>query len=117
MGFILYIMFLHWLADFVFQTDEMAKNKSTSWKWLFAHIAMYTSVLFVGLAYAACYNLPAEFINNWHDMFGVITYRLAWFFIYTRLSTGPFTLLDRRHYVAHHLTPLESWKRFTSSLS
>lgn len=46
---ILYVLFLHWLGDFVFQTDAMAKNKSTSWMWLCHHITAYQTVLFVGL--------------------------------------------------------------------
>lgn len=39
-------LLIHFLADFVFQTDWMAKNKSTSWKALCLHITEYTSVLF-----------------------------------------------------------------------
>lgn len=46
---ILLLMFLHWLADFIFQTDEMAKNKSTSFKWLTKHVLTYSGVLFAGL--------------------------------------------------------------------
>lgn len=40
------ICFIHFLADFVFQTDWMAKNKSKSWKALCLHITEYTGVLF-----------------------------------------------------------------------
>jgi hypothetical protein len=58
---ITYLAFLHWLADFVFQTDEMAKNKSTSWKWLAAHILTYGSVLFTGLYIVALANCTAPF--------------------------------------------------------
>lgn len=43
---IIYILFAHFIADFICQTDEMAQNKSTSWKWLSIHITVYTSVLF-----------------------------------------------------------------------
>lgn len=56
-----YLAFLHWLADFVFQTDEMAKNKSTSWKWLAAHILTYGSVLFTGLYVVALANCTEPF--------------------------------------------------------
>jgi len=51
--FITYLAFLHWLADFVFQSDAMAKNKSTSWKWLAAHVITYSCVMFVGLCLPA----------------------------------------------------------------
>ena len=45
----IYFLLVHWLADFVFQTDWMAKNKSTSSIALIAHIAGYTLVLIISL--------------------------------------------------------------------
>jgi len=39
------VLFAHWIADFVAQTDWMAKNKSKNNKALFVHVAMYTGVL------------------------------------------------------------------------
>lgn len=37
----------HWLADFFFQTDNMAKNKSISNDWLGKHVAVYSLGLFL----------------------------------------------------------------------
>lgn len=48
-GLLIYILFLHFLADFVFQSDEMAKGKSKSLKWLAEHIKVYAPVLNTGL--------------------------------------------------------------------
>jgi hypothetical protein len=39
---IVLILLIHFLADFALQTDEQAKKKSTSVKWLSYHIATYT---------------------------------------------------------------------------
>lgn len=39
------ILLLHFISDFIFQSDEMAKNKSTSVKWLTIHVLIY-SILF-----------------------------------------------------------------------
>ena len=38
------ILIIHWFADFVLQTDQMAKNKSTSNYWLTKHVYRYTTV-------------------------------------------------------------------------
>lgn len=48
---ILIILFIHWVADFLYQTKDMAVNKSSSNLWLFRHVAVYSSVwFFVGIA-------------------------------------------------------------------
>lgn len=41
------IILLHWFADFVLQTDWQAKNKSTSNRALFEHVASYSMLWFL----------------------------------------------------------------------
>ena len=36
------LLFLHWISDFIFQSDYVAKNKSKSNKILLQHIVTYT---------------------------------------------------------------------------
>lgn len=36
------VMLVHFLADFIFQSDEMANNKSKSIRWLSYHTLVYT---------------------------------------------------------------------------
>ena len=38
---IIYLMFLHWLFDFKFQSHKMATNKSKSVEWLSLHCSVY----------------------------------------------------------------------------
>ena len=46
---VLAIILIHWLADFVFQTDKMAKGKSKNWNDLLSHTGTYSFVwLFIG---------------------------------------------------------------------
>lgn len=39
---ILYILLAHWIADFVLQSDNDAKNKSKNWANLLNHTAIYS---------------------------------------------------------------------------
>ncbi len=48
-GIIIWALFIHFIADFVFQTDRMAKEKSKSILALERHVLVYTLVIFVGM--------------------------------------------------------------------
>ena len=54
---IILIMFVHWLYDFFFQTDEMANNKSKSNYYLGQHVIIY--------AWGLLLVSPFLFPNNW----------------------------------------------------
>ena len=70
---IIFILFLHWFADFFCQTDEMAINKSKDWVILTIHSYTYFVVLCIGIFCYGLYdfnykpvylflNFPAHFI-------------------------------------------------------
>lgn len=48
LALVFYIMMWHWLSDFVFQSDWMAKQKSSSNKILAMHVAMYMLIMLSG---------------------------------------------------------------------
>lgn len=54
------LIFTHWIADFVCQTDNMAKNKSKSNKWLGKHVLTYMGVLSIFAIYAG-FNIPGKY--------------------------------------------------------
>ena len=50
---ILVILFYHWFADAVMQTNEMATNKSKSWEALLLHTVLYSYLWIIpGIVYA-----------------------------------------------------------------
>jgi hypothetical protein len=72
------ILICHWLADFFFQTDEMAKGKSSDNEWLSAHVGVYSLGLLAvvllnynvwehaGIAVAwLAINAVAHFFTDW----------------------------------------------------
>ena len=62
---IIALVWLHFIADFVFQTDKMAMNKSTSNLWLGLHVLIYTiPFLLFGWKFALV-NGVCHFITDW----------------------------------------------------
>lgn len=44
-----YMFILHFIADFLLQSREMGKNKSSNYTYLFKHISIIFAVIFIGL--------------------------------------------------------------------
>lgn len=43
------LLFIHWVGDYLLQSNKMAVMKSQSIKWLTIHVLVYTAVLLVGV--------------------------------------------------------------------
>lgn len=48
-GVIIFILLIHFLADFGLQTHEQSQKKSSSNKFLFYHVAVYSGIWFLAL--------------------------------------------------------------------
>jgi len=56
------IIIIHWIADFVLQTDKMAKGKSKNWIDLLSHTLTYSGFwLFIGSVYWFTFNPAYKF--------------------------------------------------------
>jgi len=61
-----FILFLHWLGDFVLQSDWMAKNKSHSIKALSFHVFIYGAGFFIFFGWRfALINMIAHFVVDY----------------------------------------------------
>jgi len=43
------ILFIHWVGDYLLQTNEIAAKKSKSIRWLTLHVLLYTIALLIGV--------------------------------------------------------------------
>lgn len=59
------LIWMHFIADFICQTNEMAQNKSSSNKWLIAHVLVYTAPFVVFGPLFALINGIAHFITDY----------------------------------------------------
>lgn len=63
---VLALVWLHFLADFVLQSDEVARGKSTSNKILLHHVCLYSiPFVFFGIVFALV-NGVLHFVTDWY---------------------------------------------------
>ena len=89
------IICVHYVADFIFQAEEWANNKSKSNTALFKHVITYSS-LWILPAYALLANLRPGESSEWY------VYSALLFFILTFLS----------HFITDYITSRIVSKRF-----
>jgi hypothetical protein len=46
---IIYVLFVHFVSDYVFQSNSIIEYKSKHWVWLMIHVLSYISILTVGI--------------------------------------------------------------------
>lgn len=76
---IMLILLVHWFADFHFQSDEMAKGKSTSWTLLTQHVVIYTFTWIVwSFALFETWKYPVSEIWIKCGIFAGVTFFFHW---------------------------------------
>lgn len=67
---VIFILFIHWVADFVLQSNDMATKKSTKNSWLLAHTGCY-SLVWLGICHIL---ISMNVLNPWFYLFAPITF-------------------------------------------
>jgi hypothetical protein len=76
----IYLLFLHFIADFICQTDKMALGKSKSFTILFDHVFTYSFVMLFGVYFALWVVLNNEKLDWWYcTSFFTITFITHYF--------------------------------------
>jgi hypothetical protein len=58
-----WLLVTHLVADFLFQTDSMAKYKGQDWLWMFKHVGLYMIIMSILLiVYGLLHALPAVWV-------------------------------------------------------
>ncbi len=76
---VIIIIVIHWIADFVLQTDKESKGKSKNWSDLLSHTLNYTSLwYYIGIfyiAYRSNFFIDMKWYNDWSlTLFVIITF-------------------------------------------
>jgi len=80
---IIALIWLHWLSDFVLQSDKMATSKSTSVKWLSIHVFVYS--------------LPFLIVFGWK--YALVNFLLHWYIdFFSSKATSYFWKKNEKHW-------------------
>lgn len=69
---LLFILFTHWLSDFVFQTHTEATKKSTSLYWLLKHTTKYS--IFMTIFFSMIIIVTTTFGTNYQHFFNIFLF-------------------------------------------
>jgi hypothetical protein len=116
---VIYILFIHYIADFIFQTNWMALNKSKNNLALLSHVATYSMILFIGLSlyFGPDYNVFLLVLANGfaHFLTDYITSRMnAYFWINEKRSFFWWTIGLDQWIHASTLITLSKWLLFSN---
>jgi hypothetical protein len=112
---VLSIIFIHWVADFIFQAEEWANNKSKGITPLLKHTITYSLVwYFVMFVFAICGNHFGGYSakdlgwSGWMFLFPVIT-----FVFHTITDYFTSKIVSKRFADQHYGSPIPNFGAFT----
>ena len=77
---LVYLLFLHFVADFLLQSREMGQKKSKYFKWLYFHCSMQYMVMFIGTLFLFGFEKATAFSFLNAFMHGVVDWNIWKFY-------------------------------------
>ena len=112
---ILSIIFIHWVADFIFQAEEWATNKSKSFMALVKHTAMYSFIWYLVIfgfsVYGNRFNGPSFEDLGWTPW--MITFPVITFVFHTLTDYFTSKIVSRKFANQEYGSPIPNFGAFT----
>lgn len=112
---ILSIIFIHWVADFIFQSEEWATNKSKSFKALVKHTATYSLVwclvLFGFSVWGNHFNGPSVHELGWSSW--MLLFPFITFIFHTLTDYFTSKIVSRKFANQEYGSPIPNFGAFT----
>lgn len=113
MGIAFYIIVVHWIADFIFQPEELALAKSTSVKALLGHTIIYSIMwtFFAGVLFSS--ECDSSAFGYCVDLIKVSEFILITFVIHTITDYFTSKIVKRRFDSKYYGSPIPNFGAFT----
>jgi hypothetical protein len=112
---VLSIIFIHWVADFIFQAEEWANNKSKSLKPLLKHTATYSFIWYLVMfgisVWGNHFGGPSSEELGWSPWMGL--FPLITFIFHTITDYFTSKIVSKRFENQHYGSPIPNFGAFT----
>ncbi len=111
LGEILAIICIHWVADFIFQADDWANNKSKSNSHLFSHVITYSTIWLIPICILLGIGRPNE-TTEWY-VYSSIIFFLVTFCCHFITDYITSRIVSRRFEKKYYGSPIPNFGAFT----
>lgn len=103
---------LHFIADFLLQSREMGKKKSSEWRWLLKHLGIQFGVFMVVMPFLVAYKLCDRGAHEWPEFMNSPGFMTQFLIPLSLTVGGMFALVNT---LVHGLIDWNIWKLYKLS--
>jgi hypothetical protein len=107
----LYFLLVHWVSDFVLQTEHMAKRKSTSNYYLGMHVTVYSvTTIFAWWLYFIIIGQEVSFLQYFLSFIAIFTMHFITDYITSRKTSKYYS--DKKYHEFFTLIGFDQWLHY-----